>query len=590
MVTPTPHFNVGRRILGEVSLQPGRVVAVVASGIVLGGVQLYLTWLLKQWVEGPISSGDLRGLVPLIAEGLAAMCVGMVALFLSRYLAASIDQRIVESLRTRAVGRILQLDLLRAREFKTGDVMARVLSDAGMLGSYVGTIGRRVVHEAIVVVGALAMLFVLEWRLAAATCALVPVTAVILDRLGRVIRRSARAAQDEVGTLGAMLDEQLHGLTTIKAFQAEAVELDRFARRSRAVRSHILRSEFWSGVLLAVVFVLTGIGLVGIVWYGTTQLGLRHIGPGTLFAFALYAGQIVEPLRRLSELQGSLQVVLSAAGRLYEVVDRPGVESERPGGRLVEGAPAASVIQGGVSFEGLRFGYGPERLVLDGIDLRIPPRSRVALVGATGAGKSTIAGLLVRFVVPTEGTIAIDGRSIDDIPLASLRRAVCVVEQDPFIFSGPLADNIRYGSWDADAETVRSAARMTGLDGLIERLPGGLDGVLVEAGRHLSGGEKQRIALARAVVRDPAVLVLDEATSAIDSETEAAVFTSLEAWMARRTVVQISHRLSTVLRFPRLVMIDGGHIAADGRPADILKENAACGALFADQSAPFSVR
>jgi ATP-binding cassette subfamily B protein len=245
--------------------------------------------------------------------------------------------------------------------------------------------------------------------------------------------------------------------------------------------------------------------------------------------------------------------------------------------------------RGDIRFDRVSFGYGQEDPVLRAVSFTIGRGEQVALVGATGVGKSTVAGLLVRFFTPEDGVIRLDGIETDELSLADLRKAVCVVEQGPFLFSGPLIDNIRYGSWDAPRQRVDEAIRLAGLEPLVAALPHGVDSPIEESGRDLSGGEKQRIALARAIVRDPAVLVLDEATSAIDSQTEAIVFEGLRLWMARRTVVAITHRLATAIRFPRCIVLDGGRVAGDGSPEVLLKTCPAFAGLFREQLDPLDI-
>ena len=224
--------------------------------------------------------------------------------------------------------------------------------------------------------------------------------------------------------------------------------------------------------------------------------------------------------------------------------------------------------------------------MLDDLTLRVAPHETAALVAASGGGKSTLAGLLVRFTDPQRGAILLDGVDIRALRLADLRHAVCVVEQDPFIFSGPLIENIRYGSPHASRTTIDAAVARAGLEALVSTLPGGLHASLQEAGGDLSGGQKQRIALARAIVRDPAVLVLDEATSALDSDTEGQIFAGLDQWLRRRTVLVMAHRLATISRFERVIVLQGGRVVGDGSVAELLRSCAAFGELFAEQLTP----
>ena len=584
-----------RRLLGECRrFRLPLILAIVAVGI-LGASQLALTWLVKQWIEGPLATGDRAMLLRLVLEGLVVMAAGTVSVFVARVSIASVNQRLVEDLRNRAMCRWLAVTPTDASAWPTGDLLSRLLTDAGALATTFGTAVRRLCREAIVAVGALVMLFVLDWRLASSVCLAAPIGAWLLGRIGRAIRGRGARAQAALGALGALASEQFHGLSTIKLFGGAGHEAGRFATRSAAVRDESVRAEALQGALAAAMFVVSGLALVSLVWFGTFRLRAGGIPDAALVAFLLYAGQVVEPVRRLSDAHALLQGLLASAARVYEVIDMPNVEhgaSQAGAGAAVAIDVDASTALRGVTGEPLgaielrevRFGYEGRRLVLDGMSMRIDAREQVALVGSTGSGKTTLAKLLVGFVHAEAGDVRISGRPVPEWDVDALRAHVCVVEQEPFLFSGTIADNVRYGTWGAASDEIDRALRTAGLGALVDALPRGSATALSEMGRQLSGGERQRIALARAIVRAPAVLVLDEATSAIDSDTEAALFESLRDWLARRTVVCIAHRLSTVAKFPRAIVLHAGGVAGDGAPRTLLSSSTTFAQLFADQS------
>ena len=568
-----------QRLVRECASSPVRLSVALTSllGVALG--QLYLTWLVKLWAEGPVLRGDPAMLDWVLTRG-AVVTGGMViAVFLSRYVLNSINQRMVERLREAVHAHLLAVGVAQVRQRPNGEWLSRVFNDAGALSGFVRDVLKRLVGEGVVLVGALAMMFYLQWRLALIGCLLVPLVGVLLSRLGDVIRRRGAASQQKVGELSATFSEQLRGLTTIKGFQTESREHERFVRQNGRYRQEVLRSEWWTAVLMTIVWFVTGIGLLAILWYGTHEVLSGASTPGQLLAFVLYAVQTVEPLRRLSEVQAMLQRALAAAARVYEVIDAP--QGEPEGTRHVQ-----YLACGDLRLEELSFRYRADKPVLDNLELRIAPRETVALVAASGGGKSTLANLLLRFVDPQRGRILLDGIDIRALRLADLRRAVCVVEQEPFIFSGPLIENVCYGSAHASAATIDAAVACAGLEPMVRTLPGGLHASLQEAGGDLSGGQKQRIALARAIVRDPAVLVLDEATSALDSDAEAQIFAGLEEWLRRRTVLVMAHRLATVARFERIIVLQAGHVAGDGSVVYLLQSCPAFGELFAEQLTP----
>ena len=568
-----------QRLVRECTSSPVRLTLAVISLLSVALGQLYLTWLVKLWAEGPVLRGE-RALLDSMLARAAVVTAGMViAVFLSRYVLNSINQRLVERLRAAVHAHLLAVGVAEVRQWPNGEWLSRVFNDAGALSGFVRDVLKRLIGEGVVLVGALAMMVYLQWRLALIGCVLVPLVGVLLSRLGGIIRRRGAAAQQKVGELSATLSEQLRGLTTIKGFQTESDEHERFVRQNARYRREVLRSEWWTAVLMTMVWFVTGIGLLAILRYGTLQVLRGACTAGQLFAFVLYAVQTVEPLRRLSEVQAMLQRALAAAARVYEVIDAPYGEAQ---GTLHLPEPA----RGELRFEQLCFRYRADKPVLDGLALRLAPRETVALVAASGGGKSTLASLLLRFVDPQRGRILLDGIDVRALRLADLRRAVCVVEQDPFIFSGPLIENIRYGSPYTSAATIDAAVTCAGLELMVRGLPGGLHASLQEGGGNLSGGQKQRIALARAIVRDPTVLVLDEATSALDSDAEAQIFADIEEWLRRRTVLVMAHRLATVARFDRIIVVQAGRVVGDGSVAHLLQSCPTFSQLFAEQLTP----
>ena len=579
--TPPPlsGTHVFFRLVRECTHSPIRLAVAVISLLSVALAQLYLTWLVKLWTEGPVLHGDRAMLDSIVTRGALVTAGMVVSVFLSRYVLNSINQRMVERLRNAVHTHVLAAGVGTVRKLPNGEWLSRVFNDAGALSGFVRDVLKRLVGEGVVLIGALAMMFYLQWRLAFIGCVLVPLVGVLLSRIGEVIRSRGAAAQRKVGELNATLSEQLRGLTTIKGFQTETRERARFGRENAGYRREVMRSEWWTAMLMTIVWLVTGAGLLAILWYGTWRVFSGTTTPGQLFAFVLYAVQTVEPLRRLSEVQAMLQRALAAADRVYEVID-----TSRPEPAGVQQLPT---VCGELRFEQLGFRYRADEPVLNDLTLCIAPRETVAVVAASGGGKSTLASLLVRFADPQHGCILLDGVDVRALRLADLRRAICVVEQDPFIFSGPLIDNICYGSPHASRAAIEAAVVRAGLEPLVGTLPGGLRASLQEAGGDLSGGQKQRIALARAIVRDPAVLVLDEATSALDSDSEGQIFAGIAPWLRQRTVLVMAHRLATISRFERLIVLQGGRVVGDGSIAGLLQSCPAFGELFAEQLTPF---
>jgi ABC-type multidrug transport system fused ATPase/permease subunit len=569
-----------RRLVHDCLAFRGRLALAVASLVTLSGAQLALTWLVKQWADGPLA-GDAAAVAPLLRASIAVTAVLIGAVFVSRYVLDSVSQRLVERLRNRALARVLALRLDAAQQTHSGELASRILTDTGALAGFVGDVLKRLVGEGLVIVGALAMAFALQWRLALLTLTVVPAVIGVLAAMGSVIRRRSRRAQAAVGDLTATLHDVLRGLSTIKGFNAEAHEQARFAARNRHYRHAVLRGEWSASLLVAAVWILTGTGMWAILWYGTSQVLAGTITAGGLFAFCLYLLQTLEPLRRLSDVQGLLQRNLAAAARVYELIDAPAVET---GGACRLEAPT-----GVVALEAVSFRYRDETPVLRDLTLQLAPGAPIGLVAASGGGKSTLAKLLVRFAEPQSGGVRLDGVPLRELDLAALRRAVCVVEQEPFLFSGSVLDNVRYGAAHASRQRIEAALAAAGLTDVVRALPAGIETPIAEAGRSLSVGQKQRLALARAILRAPSVLVLDEATSALDSETEAQIFTQLDGWLRQRTTLVIAHRLSTIARFERVLVLENGRVVGDGSVAELHERCPAFSRLFADQLAAAAV-
>jgi len=567
------------RIARDTAIERSRLAGAAAALATMAGAQLLLTWLVKEWLEGPLTGGSLLPVRALLLKATGATLLLATAVVLARYLAASVNQRLLERLRDRAARRVLASRALAVRSRPAGELVSRVFADAGSLSGFVEVLLKRLVGDGLDALGSIGVAFLVEWRLALAAVVLAPLLGLFLGRLGRVVRRKGSRAQSELGELHSVFAEQISGLTTIQGYDAAEREAARFATTNASYRRSVLAAELWSAAVLASIFLVTGLGFLGAIGWGSRLALARELTPAGLLAFCLFAARTVEPLRRLADVHAMLQRTLAAAARVYEVIDFGLLERQG-------GTPLPRPVRGGLALEGVRFRHEPSRPLLEGIDLRVAPGETVAVVAASGGGKSTLAAILAGFLSPDEGSLALDGVDLAEASLRDLRRAVRLVEQEPFLFRGTLAQNVLFGRPEASRGEVAEALRLCGLEDLAAAIPGGIDGSLLEAGRNLSGGQKQRIALARAVLTDPPVLVLDEATSALDSETEGRLLDDLGPWLSRRTVIVMAHRLSTVARYPRVIVLADGRVAGDGPAARLLDSCPAFRALFAGQVEP----
>ncbi len=568
--------GIGSRLL-RAALRHPRAASLTAIGFLLLSVsQLALTWLVKLWIDGPLSH-DSTSTVPLLLPATAILvCVLSAAVFVAHYGLGSLHTAVIRDLRAALQAHLLRLEVAAMESNAGGDLVARLLQDADVAGRFAGEILRRGLGDALVFVGALTMLLVIDRQLFGLIVLIAPLGVMGHSLVAVAIRKRSLTAQRRLGALSARFSEQVSGHRTIKGYRTESIERQRFDVENQAHAEALRGVERWSAFALASIWLVTGSALLGVGLYAGYALGAGRLAAGDFLIFCLFGAQMVEPVRRLGELSTLAQRSLAAGQRVYEVLDRR--ELER-----TDGKPLPQPVGGAVRFEAVRLAYSPERPVLTEVTFQVAGRETVAIVSPSGGGKSTIAGLLVRFFNPGAGVIRLDGHDLSALRIADVRRWVKVVAQDPFLFSGTVLENIRYGANDASATVIDEAVQRAGLETWLRSLPSGLDTSLDEAGRNLSGGQKQRIALARAIVAQPAVLVLDEATSAVDSDTEEHIMTRLASWLQERTVILMAHRLSTVLRVPRALVLDGGRIVEDGAPLDLLRRSSRFARIFGDQ-------
>jgi ATP-binding cassette subfamily B protein len=565
----------GLRLLGPY-LRPhrGRVALALLSLIVAAGTVLAFGACLRALIDRGFAQGQPAVLDYALASLLVVAAILAVASGSRFYLVSWLGERVVGDLRRDLFAHVVRLGPAWFEIKRSGDVMSRISSDAQLIEQVIGSSASVALRNTLMCVGGIAMLVITNPKLAALVLAVVPVVVAPIIIFGRKVRALSREAQARIADLVSDGAETLDGVRTVQAFAQEERAAERFGvateRAFAAAVRRITRRAIMTTLVIFIVFAAVGF----LLWIGGQDVLAGRITAGDLSAFVFYAVLVASSGGAISETIGDLQRASGAAERLSELSAEPPV--------IVEAAQPKSLprpVRGAIAFDEISFRYPtrPDTLALDRFDLTVAPGETVAIVGPSGAGKTTVFSLLLRFYDPEKGTVRVDGVDIRELRLHELRRSLAVVPQEPVLFTTTVADNIRYGRPDASEAEVRAAAEAASALAFIEALPQGFATHLGTRGVRLSGGQRQRIAIARALLCEPAVLLLDEATSALDAESELAVQQALDGLMHKRTTLVIAHRLATVQKADRIVVVDGGRVVDVGSHAELARR----GGLYA---------
>ena len=559
-----PSLSMYRRLLRYVG--PYRWNLVFAAVLLVISTALGLVW--PQVVQRVIDLG-LRdaGFLDLLILGLVVvLLVRAVVDGVRQFVMAYTGERVIFDLRMAIVRHMQSLSLSFFNRRKTGELMSHVTSDATLVHGVVTQTIIQVLGQVLTLVGGVVVIFLMNWRLALLTLVVAPPIAILGQRMGRRIRDISREAQDAQGEAVGVLQEAIAEVRVVQAFTREDYEAARFHEKLLFTFNKTIERARIAATMFPIISFLGSMSIIVVLWYGGREVAGGEMTAGMLVAFLLYMNMVAGPVGQLASQWTQVQQAFGAADRIFALLDTTPEIQDQPG------AVALPPARGEIRFEEVRFRYGAasEPIVLDGVTTTFEPGQTTALVGPSGAGKTTLVNLVGRFYDPVSGRIVVDDHDLREVTIRSLREQIAVVPQEPILFADTIRENIRYGRLEATDAEIDEAARSANATEFIARLPNGLATIVGERGVRLSVGQRQRVAIARALLRDAPILLLDEATSSLDNESEYLVQQALDQLMRGRTTIVIAHRLSTVERADRILVLDHGRIVEEGTHGELL--------------------
>jgi ATP-binding cassette subfamily B protein len=570
-----------RRLLGF--LRPYRLEVAFAGVVVIGDalVTLVYPWLTKEAIDHGIRRHDLRFLDRVAVEYLALLAIGFGLGYLQNQVMQRVGQRVMLDLRTALFRKLQALPVAYFDRHPIGRIMTRLTGDVDVLNELVTAGVGALFGDLFALIGIVVAMCRLNAELLGVTFSVLPLIVIVTLVFRSRVRASFRDIRVRLARLNAFLNENLSGMSTVQMLNREERNFEQFRGINAEHRDANLRANFYYAVYFPLLELVGAVAVSLIVWYGGRQVMWTGITLGTLVAFIQYTQRFFRPISDLSEKYNILQQAMASSERIFQLLDEPEDAGARASATLLlepDAAPRATVTHIGaaaaalapVEFDHVWFAYQGEHWVLEDVSFAIQPGERVALVGATGAGKSTITSLLLRFYEPQRGQIRVGGRPLAEWDLAELRGRLGMVLQDSFLFSGTIAGNLRLGNETLPLEAMERVAGEVHAHEFIQRLPGGYDAPVHERGATLSAGQRQLLSCARALARNPELLVLDEATSSVDPHTERLIQDALHRLLANRTSLVIAHRLSTIQDVDRIVVLHHGRVRESGRHSELL--------------------
>ncbi len=570
------------RLLVEAKPYRPRLVLALFLGLLAGLGPLALSNAFPLVIKGVIDNPQHPvGLLALVMAGVFLVnLVSNAATYGQSYLTAWSGQRLIASFRVRLFERTLRMPLVEFDQWRPGEFIARFTNDLTLMTDALSVSLPQFFVALVTLVGSIVYMFYVDWRLALFLFVFGPIVGIVVSKYTQLISAATKRAQERIADLSSNLTEGLGGERVIKAFGREAHEVGRFELSNEAYFGAYMKSLQLGQTQTPIVAMIITVGLLAIMSFSVYEAIAGRLNSGSILQFWTLVVLAINPLNRLASFIGDISRGIVGASRIFEILDLPIEPVDEPE-KL-----ALARVEGKIEFANVTFSYKTASPpVIAGLDAAIAAGEIVALVGPSGAGKTTLVNLVPRFYTPQSGTVFLDGHDLATLRLASLRASIAIVPQEPLLFSGTIAENIRYGKLDATSAEVEAAAREANAEEFISQLPGGYETTVGERGMRLSGGQRQRISIARAVLRDPRILILDEATSALDSHSEQLIEAALDQFLPGRTTLIIAHRLSTIRRANRIFYMEGGAVVESGTQDDLLSRGGKYAALHAAQFA-----
>ncbi|MCR4954321.1 MAG: ABC transporter ATP-binding protein/permease [Treponema sp.] len=562
-------FSTMPRLFSYLLAYKGRIIAVFALMAFGTVVDLINPLLQERAIDNYILPGDIPGLIKIVILGAVLNILTVIAIKIRMLLMAKTSNKVIQNLRQQLYDHIQGLDLAFFDSRPSGKILARIIGDTNSLKDIIENAVTTLIPNMVTVIAVLVIMFIKNWKLALAALCSLPFMIAGIFLISVMAEKHWRAKRQKSSNMNAFINEDLSGIKIIQSFRAETETDKTFQELVWDDRKEFIRAVRWCDGFGSWIDICWSVGTAALYLVGIKFLGIDNVSIGTYIAFGSYVSMFWQPIMNLSNFYNQFVNAASGAERIFEIIDTKAFVKDK------DGAQALPPIKGSVQFKDVTFGYDEEKKVLQNVSFDVTAGETIALVGPTGAGKSTVVNLISRFYDIDSGSLCIDGKDVRDVQLETLRTQMGIMTQDNYIFSGTIRENIMYGKLDATEEEMIAASKAVHADDFIRNLPDGYDTKLTARGGELSNGQRQLVAFARTMLSNPKILILDEATSSIDTKTELLVQAGISSMLKGRTSFVIAHRLSTIQNADRIFVIDQGGIIESGTPAELMAKKGA---------------